>query len=172
MPLPVPTHFDYASEPLSTIEVNEDWYSVLQGIFEFSLNPEFWDGDDSDYANIEQALIGIMTLGALTGDDVQIKVGSYTGDGTADQAIAGVGFQPIVVVLWRRHDTSNRRGIAFRTSGDTDALSIGSDLAGFHYADKITSLDSDGFSVDSSGGAGSLNANANAAVYTYFALGA
>jgi len=61
--IPVPAHYDVDVAPLVTIEVNEDWYSVLLGILELSLDRGFWEGDAADYVLIEQAILELMTLG-------------------------------------------------------------------------------------------------------------
>lgn len=172
MPLPVPPHFDYASEPVATIGINEDWYSVLQGIFEFSLNPEFWDGDETDYANIEQAIIGIMTLGALSEvDEMAIKVGSYTGDGGTTKAITGVGFLPVLCIVWMRHHTDNNRGLAIRATGDTYSLSLNAGNTQVSYEDYIQTLDADGFTVEDLATSGEFRSNKSGKSYTYVAFG-
>lgn len=172
MPIPVPPHYDYASPPTVMIEINEDWFSVLQGIFQFSLEVEFWDGDAEDYIEIEQALLGIMTLGtASEADEMQIKVGGYTGDGSDPQAISGVGFLPVFVIVWMRHDSGSNRGIAFRATGDSDALSVGQAEEAIDYRDNISSLDADGFSVRNAGSAANFYGNKSGRIYTYVAFG-
>lgn len=96
------------------------------------------------------------------------KVGSYTGDNAATQAITGLGFEPrflIVVAQWNivmgiaHYQMAGRRTIAFEP-GNT--VTYGSDF--------IRSLDADGFTVGNTD-VRTLDFNQNGELYTYAAWG-
>lgn len=107
----------------------------------------------------------------------RIKTGTYTGDGTTSQAITGVGFAPKFVMIWHAV-TAGNNSIVFTTTDtivDNDASGlahlIASSGAGSNTmeANRIISLDSDGFTVDDSGTDSAPNANG--ASYEYMCLG-
>lgn len=98
----------------------------------------------------------------------RLKSGNYTGDGTEDQAITGVGFAPKWVWIWvddAGSDTSWER------AGWTVDKTFTQGAGGAHSfnTDEIISLDADGFSVDDA--AGDSHPNTNTEVYYYIALG-
>lgn len=93
----------------------------------------------------------------------RIRTGQYTGDGTLGQAIIGVGFQPLVLFIyrqnmsggWCRHDLADVGWIVqlwtgFRTAG-------------------IVSIDADGFTVTDIGG--NFDPNMLNQDYVYLCLG-
>jgi hypothetical protein len=91
-----------------------------------------------------------------------MKVGTYTGNGTT-QSITGLGFAPDLVIV--KDESGGSYGV-YRTrlmKGNTTSYII-STIANF--ADGITSLDSDGFSVGTSG-----PVNVGSTSYTYQAFG-
>lgn len=170
MPVPVPSAFDIDAEPLVEIEINDWWFSVLQGFFGEALDEANWDGDDSDFDNIQQAVVEIMALGSdIGGPEMQIKVGSYTGNDSNPQAITGVGFLPVFVIVWMRNDSDANRGVAVRATGDTNAVTF--NPGDMRYKDDIVSLDADGFSVRNEGGSSEFKGNEDTRVYTYVAFG-
>lgn len=89
----------------------------------------------------------------------RIKIGTFTGDGTSNKAITGLGFAPtgVFVIPLTGSNPSFFKGINFAT-GDAHKFSDNTtDTAA------IDTLDSDGFTVDA-------NANVNGIVYQYIAI--
>jgi hypothetical protein len=74
---------------------------------------------------------------------MKCAVGSYTGNGTDNRAITGVGFQPDLVIIKNR--VSNWG--CFRTSGMTGDSTAYFAQAAANFAGGIKSLDADGFTV-------------------------
>lgn len=102
---------------------------------------------------------------------MQLKTGTYTGDGNATQTIAGVGFQPVVVILYK--ETSHIYDLARKATPDgTKTDYVQATATWLWYDDDIISLDADGFTVGDGTGAGVNNWNVNLQVYTYIAFGA
>ena len=103
------------------------------------------------------------------------KTGTYTGDGSTDQGITGVGFQPKYVKIWTRDTTDGNTIKVFETT-DTIVDDHASGLACQHVAagghkvtaNAIISLDGDGFSVDDAGSDG--HPNTNGQTYNYMCL--
>lgn len=92
--------------------------------------------------------------------NLQIKVGTYTGDGTNDRNITGVGFRPqILIVKGGANVACVRTG---RMRGDS-SISMSSALAS--TTNQIQELQNDGFQVGSS-----ALVNTNGTVYYYLAL--
>lgn len=115
----------------------------------------------------------VRTRASTFGAASKIATGNYTGNGAATQAIVGVGFQPISLIIYANVDSVNRC-IGFKIAQDgnfchiyrTTSLGYIYDVSGDH----IISLDADGFTVGD--GTGEVNAfNINARVYTYIAFG-
>ncbi len=106
-------------------------------------------------------------LSALAQGDEQVgKIGTYTGNGSATQAITGVGFQPKALFIHRQVDSAGTVYTGRRTSSDTATQldSIG------YKGDHIISLDASGFTVgDGTGDANRFNVSGS--TYTYLALG-
>lgn len=87
----------------------------------------------------------------------QLKLGSYTGNGTS-QSITGLGFQPDCVMVLSEGANEAIHRIADMTSTFQFGIDKGDST-------QITSLDANGFSVGSS-----ANANANGTKYHYLAF--
>jgi len=101
----------------------------------------------------------------------RIKTGSYTGDGTTSQSITGIGFKPKHVIVWV-DVAGTRRHIFVMMDQMAPNRSFYHHFRGGHYAgitDRITSLDTDGFTVDDAGA--DADPNKNAQNYFYLALG-
>lgn len=96
----------------------------------------------------------------------EMKVSSYTGDGGATKAIAGVGFQPDVVFVM----PEGVKGTYLKSSSMATTFSKKIEGTGYHN-NAIRSLDSDGFTVgDGSGTDGGDNMNTVSEVYHYIVL--
>lgn len=75
------------------------------------------------------------------------KMGSYTGDGTASQALTGFGFQPKLFIS-KMYDGVGDWGMLYQDGGGTDySLNVNERLARYTA---IGSLDSDGVTVTNS----------------------
>lgn len=75
---------------------------------------------------------------------MQVKVGTFTGDGNTGHAITGIGFQPdavIIKVVSQRWQMSTSSMGANQTKPMTDGEAL--------YSNGVTSLDVDGFTVGS-----------------------
>jgi len=98
----------------------------------------------------------------------KIKIGTYTGDSNATQAITGVGFQPdSVQIIPNENGTAptSRPMIKTNSMGPNTYLSFALD----YLPDIIISFDADGFTVGD--GTGSSNyANTLGRIYSYIAL--
>jgi hypothetical protein len=92
--------------------------------------------------------------------NLQIKVGTYTGDGTDDRNITGVGFRPQVLIIKGGTNVACVR--LGRMRGDS-SVSFSSALA--TAANQIQELQNDGFQVGSS-----ALVNANGTTYYYVAM--
>ena len=96
-----------------------------------------------------------------------VKYGVYTGDGTTDQDISGVGFTPRAVLVVSQTDNSVKSAFLAIT-GLSAGLSI--DLAtGFLSNVAIISIDADGFSVSDGAGDDHPNKAAGSHGYVYWA---
>lgn len=93
---------------------------------------------------------------ALGGDDTEIKVGTYTGNGSDNHGITGVGFQPQVVII--KGADNGYANLRFGTTGDSSQFF--GDVA--NLSNYIQSLDSDGFTV------GTGNSINNSSVTYYY----
>ena len=103
---------------------------------------------------------------------VLFKLGAYTGDGTRDQAITGVGFRPKYLEVY-----------CDPTTADDDVVNVKLDLGWGRFtsmhmdwgadhennASRIISVDNDGFSVDDYGS--DFPPNKDGVVYHYVAMG-
>jgi len=117
--------------------------------------------------------------GTSTKHSAYIRTGTYTGDGTISQAITGIGFQPKYVKIWPRQTVDTTELITYETTAEImDDNASGGAIAAFtaaanysdaFYANRIISLDADGFTVDDA--AGDYDPNKNGQVYNYLALG-
>ncbi len=87
-----------------------------------------------------------------------LKVGSYTGNGGASQAVTGAGFSPEYAAVLG----ANAQRATQRFSGMTRGFQFDADTG---TTTRVTSLDADGFSVGNS-----AEVNTNAIVYHYIAF--
>ena len=87
-----------------------------------------------------------------------LKVGSYTGNGGASQAVTGAGFSPEYAAVLG----ANAQRASQRFTGMTRGFQFDADTG---TTTRVTSLDADGFSVGNS-----AEVNTNAIVYHYIAF--
>jgi uncharacterized repeat protein (TIGR01451 family) len=80
---------------------------------------------------------------APAGAAMQVKTGSYVGDGQNDRAVTGLGFQPDVVIVKNGSTGSTMVRTATMAGDISKALGTASGLESGH----IKSLDADGFTV-------------------------
>lgn len=92
--------------------------------------------------------------------NLQIRVGTYTGDGTDNRNIAGIGFRPTVVIV---KGGANLIMCKTRSMGGDVTCILGA--ASSDVADRIQELLNDGFQVGTN-----AQVNANGIVYTYIAM--
>lgn len=97
---------------------------------------------------------------AIKDGATSLNSGQYTGNGSDNRDITGVGFQPTFVFI-KGAGTQNS---VLRSSSHSGDLSKHYRSSGF-FADRIQSLLSDGFQVGTAG-----EVNTNGVVYSYFAL--
>ena len=112
----------------------------------------------------------------LQSNKLNIKVGTYTGDGSTSQAITGVGFAPTDVKIWENDTTDGNSVHVFETTSDfvdnhASGLCLRHNAAGGHVVltDAIIALGSDGFTVDDRGI--DNHPNENLTVYNYRCTG-
>ena len=113
-------------------------------------------------------------FGDLQGNKAVIYSGTYTGDGSRDQNITGVGFRPIYVhISFRGGDGGNivtHESFTTLMAADPQGLAIAHNSGNIsNQDDAIKSLDADGFSVDD--GNADLNPNTNGSTYDFFCIG-
>ena len=114
---------------------------------------------------------------AQSSPSLRMKTGSYTGDGTTSQPITGIGFKPQYVRIYEKEIVTNTAISMFETTAeimDDNAdggaiVSATADPEHRFFANKIISLDDDGFTVDDSGADESPNKSSQ--LYNYWALG-
>ena len=108
----------------------------------------------------------------------RIATGTYTGDGSVNKSITGIGFQPKYVMITKRVTTQvavGDREYCFTTDQIVDdnvngmAINYLSTPSLQFSTDMITSLDSDGFTVDDQGI--DRDPNSNGVVYNYLCIG-
>jgi len=102
---------------------------------------------------------------------LKIKIGIYSGDGEATQAITGVGFTPMYVEVFPE-PVDGGAGYVFCKLSHTDWLTwCVMHNANSHIATKnrINSIDADGFTVASFGA--DTIPNTKDSTYSYIALG-
>jgi|TARA_R110000824_G_scaffold18331_2_gene72770 hypothetical protein len=105
----------------------------------------------------------------------QTAVGSYTGDGSTDLEVTGIGFTPVAVWINFRQTTNQGAANTFFNTAAILDDAAGAILlhtgGGAHRVDhsKFVSFDSDGFSVNDA--SADEDPNTNGAVYNYFCIG-
>ena len=121
------------------------------------------------YNTTANGLYTYTGLAWVPASTVNIKTGTYTGDGSLSQGITGIGFQPTYVHVF----DSEAHGVATQLFFCHE--NIGAGLTTMAYSgtvntanDRIISLDLDGFTVDDQGANG--HPNKNAQVYLYLAV--
>lgn len=114
-------------------------------------------------AKIAAANVTLVKLAA----DAKVSTGTYNGDGTVSQAIAGIGFQPrgVIIVgydsngfMFLKTDTMPATGSWFNNSASTGTSTNG-----------IIALGADGFTVDDNGI--DVDPNKNGRTYYYMCWG-
>jgi len=92
--------------------------------------------------------------------DTDVKIGNYTGNGTDNHDISGVGFQPDMVMI-KQVDGTGTPVIRMANTGDDTCRMP----ANANFADGIQSLGADGFQVGTN-----ARVNTNNGVYAYLAI--
>ena len=148
------------------------WATVLIGAISELARLELWEAGTGGIT-AQQAIVTALEIRESVEFSgctaMQIKVGSYTGNGSATQAISGVGFLPVVVITWMRDGGDANRGLAIKATPDSSAFSIGRD--GNDYESNISTFDADGFEVKNQGAGGEYNGNKSGKNYSYVAIG-
>lgn len=109
-------------------------------------------------ANVNTAGSGYMYI-AFKANTGKMKVGNYTGNGSDNRSISGVGFQPDWLMV---KDTTTNSGVHRSSNLANDNTQYFVAIA--NLADSIQALESDGFQVGTN-----ATANANAKTYRYIA---
>jgi hypothetical protein len=97
----------------------------------------------------------------------RIKIGTYSGDNNATQAITGVGFAPDLVMIWPKVSGQYN---GFKSSSDTTYAYLTSAGGDVYQEDHIISLDAGGFTVGDGTGSGN-RLNTNGTTYVYVCIG-
>lgn len=118
-----------------------------------------------------QMMVEHLEDGTHTGPVCRIKTGTYTGDGTEGQAIAGVGFRPKYIKIWIHITAEVTHNIYEKLDQTWGDYCVRHEAGGGHdnLDNRINSLDADGFTVDDDGN--DEQPNNNTQVYDYLALG-
>lgn len=97
----------------------------------------------------------------------RIATGTYTGDGTVSQAITGVGFPPKALYIYRQGPGH----VHWKTDLDGAwCKELAQGAGNFNYlANRIDSLDADGFTVDDGGA--DVDPNTTGQTYVFIAWG-
>lgn len=157
-----------------SLPTDDKWAAILIGAVAQLARKDYWEPDTGGLTVAEaiETALAIRTsvefVGCIEGN-MQIKVGSYTGDGSDPQSITGIGFLPVFLIVWMQSDGDSKRGIGFIATPDSNALVIGT--SEMKYNDKLGNLNADGFDVRSSGVNGRFGANQSGKDYTYVAFG-
>lgn len=109
--------------------------------------------------------------GIATSPDTRILTGTYTGDGTRDQDITGLGFQPDYVRIALYSELLIDDVEEQKWDGDPVGMSHYFHAVTWHKVGATTrliSIDADGFSVDDGGN--DSDPNKLNRVYVFFAL--
>jgi hypothetical protein len=107
--------------------------------------------------------VALSALAAGT-SAARVAIGSYIGNAAVSQAITGVGFKPVAIIIYPRVAAV----MAFHWDNEVGTyFPAGTPV---YAGDHVISCDADGFTVgDGTGDANRLNVNAR--VYSYLALG-
>ena len=120
---------------------------------------------DTEVPSYDQATQKFKWVPLPAGGGVQMKTGTFTGDGNATQAITGVGFQPKFVIIMT-HVGVGGTVQAAKTDQDGTYAQISKGAEMQWDEDIIISLDADGFTI------GDFDPlNISGVVHTYIAFG-
>ena len=89
------------------------------------------------------------TVYSIYGSNGKCKIGSFTGDGTSNKSITGVGFRPRMVWMYAQ-TTSFGWGLCIKNDNDTTGSMLDQSYGGTwatYSTGMIKSLDADGFTV-------------------------
>lgn len=125
-------------------------------------------GTKADTLN-RQMMVEHLESGVHVAEMCRIKTGSYTGDGSIDQGITGVGFQPKFVKIWIKATGAGNQGWEKLDQGWTTYAYFIASNDYIDIDDAVISLDADGFSVDDAGT--DEHPNHDTELYSYLALG-
>lgn len=124
---------------------------------------KFYNDDGSDI--VENS---VMNINGMIPDVAEIRIGTYTGDNNATQAIVGLGFKPDSIKIIEQISACYI-GTKNDQDGTKTMMTTGSSGVYAYQDDHIVSFDADGFTVgDGTGTTNKLNQNAQA--YSYVAL--
>ena len=126
---------------------------------------------DGAIVNTDIATAAAIAYSKLATDPrmARIKTGTYTGDGSTSQAITGVGFQPMIVVIQERAAGTYSLDLFMLTSEHPANTCTRIGTSAGTDQDALVSLDSDGFTVDDGGD--NDDPNKSNITYWYCALG-
>ncbi len=130
------------------------------------------DGGAPVLAN-DYIVLGMMSNASVGDDEITenvglFKVGVYTGNGTTDQGISGVGFTPSGVIVAAADDNSLASAYIITTGmGAATCLGMAGGISG--QVNKIISLDADGFSVDDANADAHPNTDTESYIYIAWA---
>ena len=110
---------------------------------------------------------GKFPFGAFP-SSVQIKTGTYVGNGGATQSITGVGFQPKIVLVYPQGEAGHIAWV-LKTNMDSTHSSLNKQSYIRYKEDNIISFDADGFAVGDGTGYGN-HLNTNGLSYGYIAV--
>ena len=117
------------------------------------------------------AMAGAQTVDGVDISDLaskvgRIKVGTYTGDGAATQAITGVGFRPEIIMAVALNNGNAR--LFVWTAGCAADFSLGVSTSAY-LADHIKGDGPDGFTIgDGTGDGNFLNVSGRPGIYICF----
>jgi len=98
-----------------------------------------------------------------------MATGQYTGDGTTSNAITGLGFRPKFVMIFRHVTAQTLDHSVFSKMDQFYSNLCYAFFAGDFLANRIISLDPDGFTVSDAGA--DADPNTNGQLYDYVAWG-
>lgn len=121
-------------------------------------------GNDAGFTHIEvQNVLSAGTVDGLDVSKINVKTGTYTGDGNATQAIVGVGCAPKFVLVGRYNSGSVEAQDITTTQLIASTFSVRV-TDGATLTTEFSALDADGFTVKT-------NLNVNLGTYYYVAFG-
>jgi hypothetical protein len=124
------------------------------GVWTFNFGQRAFAHGQTDYKAINETNIAEEVDWAITKGKTKFNIVLYTGNGSADHAITGVGFQPNIVYIKNR-DTSDKGRWSDSTIGTGKYFEPSETGVVISDANAITSFDSDGFTLGT--GAAGMN---------------